>query len=268
MQNVGCHNMRPLYLISLILLFSGCAKIPDKLSMDVDFGGDYSVKLKIKKNFEDGYLTFLVQEYGEKKLLAFDSVLLTSRDFYIFFKMLDTVSLLNIPYDTLYIPTDAITVWVKINQDGNTNDFISISRGDPSFRLFKYALMDLLNRKLPKQDYYIEDLERDLGTNKSTKIKSKDPFVVKMCDRLSSRKENELKELFRKVPKDKSVIIDMTKFGIMDDILKPYFKSFDSSHPKAIWVIQEDRRMNLAVVGIDTLKMVKSLDIAKKIIFD
>ena len=56
--------MRTLYLISMILLFSGCAKTPDKLSMDVDFGADYSVKLKINKNFDDGYLTFLVQEYG------------------------------------------------------------------------------------------------------------------------------------------------------------------------------------------------------------
>jgi hypothetical protein len=61
---------------------------------------------------------------------------------------------------------------------------------------------------------------------------------------------------------------DLRKFYIISATIEPYFKPFSLSHPKEIWVIAEERRSYLQGIGIDTTKMVKSLEIAKQIVND
>src|SRR4051794_12434597 len=115
--------MRVLYFITVLLLF-GCNQktyLPDELNVDLAFYPSFHlpIKVKIYKHKDTGYLTFIALDYDSaKKMLSFDSVTLSKEDFLEFFKKLDTVSLLQIPYDTLQRPMDGIMVEANIIQNG------------------------------------------------------------------------------------------------------------------------------------------------------
>jgi len=228
----------------------------------------YPFELEIHKNNKTGYLIIKVLDYGIKdKIIEFDSVQLTNDDFIQFFKTLDPVSLLEIPYDTLDIGADGITFDVKIHQDGKVSKFWSWSptrEVKPIHYKYLDAIFELLNNKLHKQENYIENVQRYFSYGLPVKIKSTNPFIARIYGGLSLGNEGDLQEFFDKVPIDKIAILDMSNLGSMGTMFYPYFKTFDSLHPKLIWVASGDSKNYFKLSGIDTAKMVESLELALK----
>jgi len=267
--------MKSLIFISIILLLTSCnsvekKQLPNGLFIETEFYPSFhsAIKLEIHKIKETGYLTFRVLEYGTKdKIVSFDSVQLTIDDFIQFFKTLGSVSLLKIPYDTLDIGLDGVTFDGRISQDGELNEFWGWSptrKEKPIQYKFLDAIFELLNNKLPRQENYIEDVQNYFSYGLPVKVKSTKPYVARMYGGLSLGDEGDLQIFFDKVPIDKTAILDMSNFGRMGTMFHPYFKTFDSLHPKLIWVIPGERRYFFKISGVDTTKMVESLELALK----
>jgi hypothetical protein len=245
--------------------------IPEKLFIDAGFYPSFHlpIQLKIYKLGTNGYLTFRALDYDNiERVISSDSVSLTKSDFRDFFKALGTTSLLTIPNDTLQAPNDGIGVEAVVIQDDKTNKFKNRSADRESILVFVKAVMDLLNKKLPRQENYIEDVEGYFSTDFKAKIKSEQPFVAKIIiNGHSSEAEKDLKDFFEKVPVDKPAVIDVRKFQFLANSLAPFFKSFDSTHPKLIWVDRTGEAAYLQRIGIDTAKIEGNLEIAITRIF-
>ncbi len=270
-------NMKTPIIIILISFFSSCngdkdhrTITPDKLSINIGFYPSFHlpVQLRLHKNGDTGYLTCKVlARDASYKVVSFDSVLLNKNDLDTFFRILDTISLLKIPYDTLDIGNDGITIYVDIIQDGQTNKFWSWSpsrKNQPTQYKFLDAVFDLINKKLPKEENYIEDVQDYLSYGLGIKIKGENPMIIKMYGDYSIDDANELQLFFDSLPRDKPIIMNMSNFGGMGSILDDYFTVCDRKHEKMIWVTPGNLRNYFAQVGIDTNKMAPDIESAKK----
>ena len=267
--------MKSLKVISVLLIFASCksnhqTQVPDKVLIEAGFYPSFHlpVEIKLQKDSDSGYLTCKALDYDSaNKVIAFDSVLLTKNDFDTFFKMLDTVSLLKIPYDTLDLGMDGITVVASIIQNGQTNKFRTWSPSryeKPMHYRFLDAIFNLLNKKLPKLENYIENVQDYLSYGLGIKIKSENPIVIKMYGGYSIDDATKLQSFFDSLPRNKPVIMDMSNFGGMGTILHDYFAVCDGTHEKMIWVTPGKLKEYFTEVGIDTTKMTSSVEIAKR----
>lgn len=241
---------------------AGKKDIPEELLIESIFYPSFHhpVKLKLYKSREDGYLTFIVlDKKDEMKAILTDSVLLTKNDFAVFFKKLRNTSLLKIPNDSTRTGNDGITLKTKILQDGQVYQFESWS---PPRNDFLDALFELLNKKLPAQENYIEDIQTYFDYGLPVKIKSTAPFIARFYGGISIDFYDELLKFFKKVPKRRKAVLDMSNFWVMGKIFYDDFEEFDLSHPKLIWVIPSNKREYFKEIGIDSSKMVESLNLA------
>jgi hypothetical protein len=269
--------MKSLKIILYILVFSSCNtdyknQIPDKVLIDVGFYPAFHlpIQVKILKNNDSGYLTCKVLGRDTlHKITAFDSVLLTKNDFDTFFKILDTVSLLKMHYETVDIGMDGITIDATIIQNEETNKFATWSpsrKEKPIDYKFLDAVFDLINKKLPKEENYIEDVQDYLSYGLGIKIKNDNPAIIKMYGGYTIFDATKLQLFFDSLPRDKPIIMDMSNFGGMGSILHDYFAVCDGTHEKMIWVTPGDWKEYFTRVGIDTNKMVSDIETARKMI--
>lgn len=218
------------------------------------------VKLKLHKSGADGYLIFMVLDIKDKsKIIIRDSVRLGENDFINFFKKLHNTSLLKIPSDTMNIGNDGITLSTEILQDGQAHQFRSWS---PARDNFLDAIFDLTYSKFPKQEKYIENIQAYFNYGLPVKIKSVNPFIAKFYGSISIDLYSDLQKFFKKVPKRKKAILDMTNFWGMGTVFNDDFEEFDLSHPKLIWVIPNDKKYYFKNIGLDTAKMIENLELA------
>jgi hypothetical protein len=94
------------------------------------------------------------------------------------------------------------------------------------------------------------------------KIKSKKPYIARFYGSISIDEDEELQRFFKKVPRRRKAIIDMTNLWGMGLVFAEDFEEFDRSHPMLVWIIPENRREYFKQFGLDSAKMFEKLDLA------
>lgn len=244
--------------------------MPKHIKLDIAFGQSFAdpLELTIFKNGDSGYATIKVYDYANfPTILDKDSVLLSKEDFAAFFKTLDTVSLLTLPFDTAGrgTYTDGGNVAVTILQDGQRNYFETDQPSrdkTPHYYHFLDAVFELANKRFTGFDKYIESNQRCYEYSPFVNIKSEDPKVVRLYGVYQERDSLDLARFFQQFPDSVSLILDLSNIGHPG--LNNLFKTFDKSHRNLLWVSGDRYDYFLPSIGIDSAKIARTLDEAMK----
>jgi hypothetical protein len=243
--------------------------MPKHMKLDVVFEQSfaYPLELTISKNEDSGYVTIRVEDYEKVPVGNKDSVRLSEEDFASFFKTLDTVSLLTLLFDTAArgTYTDGGSMATTVLQDGQRNYFeIDLPSRDKTpghYRLLD-AVFELANKKFPRFDKYIESNQRCYEYSPFVNIKSENPKIVRLYGVYQEWDSLDLAHFFQQFPDSATLVVDLTNVGYLG--LNSLFRTFDKSHRNLMWVTGDRYDYFLPSIGIDSAKVVKTLEEAMK----
>lgn len=248
------------------------ALIPREIKLHVMIAQSFAdpMELTISKTGEAGYATIKIYDHVDTDtsyVVLSDSVRLTNTDFEVFFKTLDTVSLLSLPSDTANrgTYTDGGTFAVDVVQDGKTHHFEADQpsrKKTPSHYNLLDAVFHLANRKFERYEAYIEDNQSYYEYSPYTKVKASYPKIIRMYGPYPVVDSFSLTHFFKQFPDTSALIVDLSNIGHpgLDNI----FKAFDRSHPHTVWVSGDHYRYFLPSIGVDSIKIAGTLSEAMR----
>jgi hypothetical protein len=227
----------------------------------------YPLELTILKNEDNGYVTIKAEDYGNIPVAIKDSVPLTEEDFSSFFKTLDTVSLLTLPFDTAAegTYTDGGSMAATVLQDGQRNYFetdLPSRRKTPRHYRLLDAVFELANKKFTRFDKYIESNQRCYEYSPFVNIKSESPKVVRLYGVYQEWDSLELARFFQQFPDSAPLVVDLSNIGYPG--LPNLFRSFDKSHSNLMWVSGDRYDYFLPSIGVDSAKVGRTLEEVEK----
>jgi hypothetical protein len=227
----------------------------------------YPLELTILKNEDSSYVTIRVEDHEKIPVANKDSVPLSDEEFSSFFKTLDTVSLLTLPFDTAArgTYTDGGSMAATVLQDGQRNYFETDlpSRGKtPRYYRLLDAVFELANKKFAHFGKYIESNQRCYEYSPFINIKSENPKVVRLYGVYQEWDSLELAQFFQQFPDSASLVVDLSNIGYPG--LHNLFRSFDKSHRNLMWVSGDRYDYFLPSIGVDSVKIGRTLEEALK----
>lgn len=228
------------------------------------------MELTISKTEDTGYAAIKIYNYADTNtsyVVLSDSVLLGNRDFEAFFSTVNTVSLLNLPYDTVNrgTYTDGGTLAVDVFQDGKTHHF-EVDQPSRKKTPLYYNLLDavfhLANNKFERHESYIEDNQSYYEYSPYVKVKASYPKIIRLYGPYPMVDSSSLAHFFKQFPDTSALIVDLSNIGHpgLDNV----FQAFDRSHPKIVWVSGNHYEYFLHSIGVDSTKIVGTLSEAMR----
>jgi hypothetical protein len=266
------------YLISIILLglFICCSKSdrpikPNKVIKPIYLGNNFTYEfelwpafhapssVEIVKNNDSGYIKFSIDEFFGQDSIS-EIKMMSKDDFKNFFKVLDTISLLEINAQAACV--DGITVRASIFEDSLTNWFDYCSpekQHDYKEYQVTVAIIGLLWKKFNKfkQQEYLETLEGYFEFGNHFRITKKQPFEIRIYGHLYFNELLDFAKLDASIPLNQPILIDMTNFERMDTMYYPLFQNLIKKNNKIIWIAKknEEPKKQLIELGISQDKV-------------
>ncbi|MDJ1486224.1 hypothetical protein QNI16_37420 [Cytophagaceae bacterium YF14B1] len=150
---------------------------------------------------------------------------------------------------------DGISVSVHLKDIQRTNEFTFWSprkATEPTEHQLVEVVLELIRQHFTDDSYqnYLEQLEQYFEFGLPAKIKSVDPFVVRIYGSLSVYEKDELTQFLQDLPVAKPILMDMSNFNGMGTILYPVFQSLLSHTNRIIWVANHYAKDQLLAIGV------------------
>lgn len=103
---------------------------------------------------------------------------------------------------------------------------------------------------------YIEQIDGYLRRRLHVKIDSAgDSIVVRFFSGLGWGYETKLEQIFQRLPKSQSIIMDMSNFSGMGTLYYPLFRRFLASHENLVWIASGRAKEQLLEIGVQPEKI-------------
>ena len=238
-----------------------------------------SITVHIAPSFDSAILVSLRQQDGRQALLFAstdalqdidlvpqDSAALSDTEWAAFIAAIDTGVLRSLS-PAQQRGLDGTNIEAKYVNGGEKHAFFCWSPGRRD-NAAVYRLLDqlfpLLYHHFPHRESTIENVQYNLSYPLPIRTKSLHPLVARLYGDLSGGYEDALQAFFDSIPRDSAAIIDCSNFKGMGTLFYPYFRHFNKAHPKVVWVVSPDSRQELLYAGVDSVRLVSTLEVAQR----
>jgi hypothetical protein len=251
-----------------VLICTSCrntaVSIPQNLDAKFYFwtAFDYDLEVRIHKTGE--LATFVVRAIAHDSLLtnvATDSLNLTTEDLRIFYARADTAFLLRLRnYSSGDMDGSGYEGWITQGNNKHHFETENVSDTVAVHQTFQHMFFSLLYRKCINTRPYVELAEQYIRERFPVTIVSKRPYIARIYSRIVVDDRDKWLSFFRTVPRLETAIIDLRYLNWIQPELSTDLVKFGARRPKLIWVVSDHGREYFGQAGIDTTKMVSSIE--------